>query len=425
MASQTFFKSWKVVWTLLLAVTVFVLCLFPYRSLMNYHEQSHLFRWNTHYFYGQCGSIEGIGEYIISFITQFFYIGWLGAVVMALIAIAIQLLVWQILKQCRLRWTWCYPLSVIPSLLSFYYVFIPSQYKTDHQFREVVIYDYMVRAQKWKSILAYSYKHEPQTLCGIWCTNYALAKRGALLNDMFLYKQDSPDGLLMDAVRMNPMTLYSLSDISLDLGMVNSAERFAFDALQRLPHGNKSGRLYKRLAETNLINGNDKVAKKYIRILKSTLFYNKVADRDYERYRTLRQKDNDELAQAKDQILKQLATENPQNKLACDYLLAYEMLRLDLERLTEYTLMLRKRDNWEYTPKAIQEAIIGYWILKHPNDSLPFPVNEDLFTNTASILQTVTLSGNMTPASLDVPPYSQSYWHYHTKSLVKLKQLRK
>ena len=142
MASQTFFKSWKVVWTLLLAVTVFVLCLFPYRSLMNYHEQSHLFRWNTHYFYGQCGSIEGIGEYIISFITQFFYIGWLGAVVMALIAIAIQLLVWQILKQCRLRWTWCYPLSVIPSLLSFYYVFIPSQYKTDHQFREVVIYDY-------------------------------------------------------------------------------------------------------------------------------------------------------------------------------------------------------------------------------------------------------------------------------------------
>ena len=87
--------------------------------------------------------------------------------------------------------------------------------------------------------------------------------------------------------------------------------------------------------------------------------------------------------------------------------------------------MLKKRDNWEYTPKAIQEAVIGYWILKHPNDSLPFSVNKDIFNNTASILHEVQTSGDMTPASLEVPPYNHSYWHYHTQALVKLKQLRK
>ena len=425
MTSQTFSRIWKPAWTLSLAAIVFVLCMFPYRALMNYHEQTHLFRWNSYYFHEQCGSLEGIWEYVVSFITQFFYIGWLGAVVMALIAVGIQLLVWQILKLCRLRWIWCYPLSLIPSLLAFYFVFIPSDYKTDDQFREIVTYDYLVRAQKWKSILAYSYKHEPQTLCGIWCTNYALAKRGSLLNDMFLYKQDSPDGLLMDATRMNPLTLYSLSDISLDLGMINSAERFAFDAKQRLPHGHKSGRLYKRLAETNRINGNQKVARKYEQILQSTLFYHQSHDEDYESYRALRQKDNDELAQAKDQILKQLATENPNNKLAGDYLLAYEMLRLDLEHLTEYTLMLQQRDHWDYTPKAIQEAVAGFWILKHPNDSLPFAMNKDIFNNTVTILKEIQSAGNMTPTSLNEPPYNQSYWHYHTQALVKLKQLRK
>lgn len=392
---------------------------------MNYHEQTHLFRWNCNYFFEQCRSFEGTWEYLVSFITQFFYVGWLGAILVAIIAVAMQILVWQLFKLCRLRWIYLYPLSLLPSILAFYYVFIPSQYKNDEQFKEIVTYDYMVRAQKWRSILAYSYKHEPQTMCGIWCTNYALAKRGTLLNDMFLYKQDSPDGLLMDAVRMDPMTLYSLSDICLELGMINSAERFAFDAKQRLPNGHKSGRLYKRLAETNMINSNKKVAKKYKKILETTLFYDNVEDCDLEKYRKLRQKGNDELAQAKDQILRQLTIENPKNKLASDYLLAYEMLRLDLEHLTEYTLMLKKRDNWEYTPKAIQEAVIGYWILKHPNDSLPFSVNKDIFNNTASILHEVQTSGDMTPASLEVPPYNHSYWHYHTQALVKLKQLRK
>ena len=398
--------------------------MFPFRALINYHEQTHLFRWNSYYFAEQCSSIQGFGEYLVSFVTQFFYIGWLGAAVVAAIAVAVQLLTWLILRLCRLRSVWFYPLSLVPSVLLFYYVFIPSEYKTDSEFREVITYDYLVRAQKWKSILARSYNHPPQTMCGIWCTNYALAKRGTLLNDMFLYKQDSPDGLLMDAVRMNPLTLYSLSDISLDLGMVNSAERFAFDAKQRLPHGNKSGRLYQRLAETSMINGHDKVARKYMQILQSTLFYNST-DIDCDSYRALRQKANDELAQAKDQILWQLTIENPQNHLASDYLLAYEMLRLDLEHLTDYTLQLRQRDHWQLTPKAIQEAVIGYWIMKHPNDSLPFSVNKDIFNQTAYILKEVQSSGNITPSSIEVAPYNQSYWHYHTQALVKLKQLRK
>ena len=392
---------------------------------MNYHEQTHLFRWNSYYLSEKFDSIEGVWEYLVSFVTQFFYIGWLGASVMAAIVVGIQLLVWQLMKLCRLRWVWLYPLSVIPPALAFYYVFIPKEYKADEQFREIVTYDYLVRTHKWTSILAYSYKHQPQTMCGIWCTNYALAKRGTLLNDMFLYKQDGPDGLLMDAVRMDPMTLYSLSDISMDLGMINSAERFAFDAKQRLPRGNKSGRLYKRLAETNLINGHEKVARKYLQILQSTLFYRNSGDIDIEHYRSIRQKSNDELAQVKDQMLAQLAKENSHNKLAADYLLAYEMLRLDLEHLARYTLLLRQRDNWQLTPKAVQEAVIGYWILKHPNDSLPFAVNGDLFNNTAFILKEVQTSGNMSPASIENTPYRESYWYYHTKALIKLKQMRK
>jgi hypothetical protein len=147
-------------------------------------------------------------------------------------------------------------------------------------------------------------------------------------------------------------------------------------------------------------------------------------DKTYAQYRSFRQKDNDELAYAKDQMLSQLLAESPKNKLAADYLLALEMLRLDLEHVTIYTQMLRQRDNWQYTPKAIQESVAGYWILSHPNDSLPFPINENIFRNTVVFLQTVNSSGNVLTPSLDVPPHNQSYWHYHTQALAKLKKLR-
>lgn len=429
---------WKPLLSWLFAVIIFILCLFPYRALMNYHEQRHLFRWNSFYFHEQCSSWDGCIEYLVSFVTQFFYIGWLGAVILAILAVLLQGLVWQILKTVRLGKPLLYPLTFLPSALLFYFLFIPGQYKDDSQFRESVEYDYLVRAGKWNRILGKSYHHPPETMSGIWCTNYALAQRGTLLDDMFLYKQDGPDGLLMDATRMNPLTLFSLSDIAFRIGLINTAERFAFDVKQRMPDNHKSGRIYKRLAEANLLNGCDKVAKKYLQILQSTLFYSQWAnhyikilgneqaldaDPQYGTLRKYRQKSNDQLAYAKDQMLAELVRENPDNKLAADYLLAYEMLRLDLSQVTTYTLMLKDL-GYERVPKAVQESIAGYWAMSHPNDSLPIPINKGIYQTTMSFIGIVNKTGNMLHPSLDVPPYSQSYWHYHTQATVKLKQQR-
>lgn len=429
---------WKGAAAAAFAIAVFLLCMFPYRALMNYHEQSHLFRWNVYYLDEQCTSLEGIGEYVFSWIVQFFYIGWVGAAVMAILALATQQTVWALLRLIRLGKPLLYPLTFIPPALLFWYVFIPQEYKDDTQFREAVEYDYLVRTHKWNKILGKSYNHPPETMNGIWSTNYALAMKGTLLDDMFFYKQDGPDGLLMDALRMQPLALYSLSDIAFEIGMINSAERFAFDVKQRLPDNHKSGRIYQRLAEANLVNGHYKVARKYMKILQSTLFYRNWAnhylailgneqaidsDTRYGTLRARRQKANDQLAHAKDQILAELVKENPDNKLAADYLLAYSMLRLDLENVTRYTLMLKDKV-YPRVPKAVQESIAGYWILSHPNDSLPIPINQDLYQTTLNYIKTISKTGNMLDPSLDVAPYNQSYWHYHTQATVKLKQQR-
>ena len=429
---------WKGLLTMAFAIAVFMICIFPYRALMNYHEQRHLFRWNIYYFQEQCTGLDGLCEYVVSWMTQFFYIGWLGAAVIAVLAVAIQQAIWLILRLIRINKAIVYPFTFIPSILLFYYVFIPQEYKDDSQFREAVEYDYLVRARKWNRILGKSYNHPPETMNGIWCTNYALGMKGMLLDDMFYYKQDGPDGLLMDALRIHPLALYSLSDISFEIGMINSAERFAFDVKQRLPDNHKSGRIYQRLAEANLVNGHYKIARRYMHVLQSTLFYGRWAnhylailgdeqaidnDARYGALRLKRQKQNDQLMYAKDQILAQLVEENPKNKLAADYLLAYTMLRLDLEKVTDYTLRLKDKV-YQHVPKAVQESIAGYWILSHPNDSLPMPINKEVFQTTASYFSIVNKTGNMFDPSLDVPPYNQSYWHYHTQATVKLKQQR-
>lgn len=431
-------EKWKEWLSLLFATMLFFLCLYPFRALLNYHEQTHLFRWNGYYLREQCSSIGGCLEYLVSFITQFFYIGWLGSAVISLLALLIVYLVWQVFKVAHIGKPYVFPITLLVPGLLYYYGFFPKEYRDDGLFRESVEYDYLVRSRQWSKILAKSYNHPPETMNGIWCTNFALAQRGTLLDDMFLYKQDGPDGLLMDAQRMHPLTFFSLSDIAFEIGLVNSSERFAFDMKQRLPDNHKSGRVYQRLAEANLVNGHYKVAGKYLSLLQSTLFYGKMArqymgclgkdsliDKDplYGKLRRFRQKTNDQLAQVKDQMLEELVRENADNRLASDYLLAYKLLRLDLAGLTTLVTM-QKEQRGGLVPKAVQEGVAGYWIMTHPDDSLPIPINKGVFETTVSYLTTIRQTGNMLDPTLDEPPFCQSYWHYHTKSMMKLKQMR-
>ena len=83
-------KQWKAIMSILVGTGIFFICLFPLRALMNYHEEHHLFRWTGYYLREQLTSWDGIQEYLASFIVQFFYIGWLGAALVAALVICLQ-----------------------------------------------------------------------------------------------------------------------------------------------------------------------------------------------------------------------------------------------------------------------------------------------------------------------------------------------
>ena len=63
------------------------------------------------------------------------------------------------------------------------------------------------------------------------------------------------------------------NEIFYHLGLINASQEYAFESMEVMPDMEKSVRALKRLAETNLINGNYKVAEKYLKIVEKTLFH--------------------------------------------------------------------------------------------------------------------------------------------------------
>lgn len=334
-------NNWKWMMTVLVGIVIFLLCLFPFRALLNYHEETHLFHWTSYYFKEQMTSLHGFWEYLVSFVVQFFYVAALGSIIVAILVMLCQRFVWWLLRKIKKWEVALYSISFIPALLLFYFLFIPSDYINDSRFKEIIEYDYLERTHQWQSILDKTNAERPQTECGIWCTNYALGMLGQM-DRMESYPQCGPEGLLNDALQKPSVVLYSMSDIYFQLGCVNEAERMAFNAKQYLPNERKSGRLYRRLAEANIVNGQYEIAAKYLHFLESTIFYRSFANRwlaalgdeakieeTYARVRQFRQKENHWLtSNAKELMLMRLVNENEENKLAFSYLVAYRLLQL-------------------------------------------------------------------------------------------------
>ena len=238
-------------------------------------------------------------------------------------------------------------------------------------------YDFMVRMQMWNRIMLSADRRNPDNPKTVSCLNLALSKTGRMADSQFEYFQNGPQGLIPDfhGDYTNPV---STSEIFWHLGMVNSAQRFAFEAQEAIPDFQKSARLYRRLAETNLVNGDWDVARKYLKALQNTVFYRQWADETLElmdqgtifdarpelaRVRQFRLKEHDFLFSVTemDSMLGLLKVENPENRMALDYLMGWCLLRKDLDRFVEVISLV----DAPVMPKSYQEALLLRWVHTH------------------------------------------------------------
>ena len=263
------------------------------------------------------------------------YAAWLSAVVLPLIA-----------RACH-RWLSASHSSFHISYFSFLILMACLVWKNaNFKAEKVMQYDFMARYQQWNRILETINDEKPNNQIGVTVQNLALAMHGVLLEQLSNYNQNGIAGLLPD-VKEDATSPLPTAEAFYQLGMINVAQRTVFEAQEAILDFQKSGRCYKRLAQTNLINGQYAVARKYLSALQKTLFYRDWANETllllgdeeaiarHPEYGRLRQSAYTEDFYFSDHVtpemLKSLYYRNKDNRLAYQYLLAYYMLTGDRE----------------------------------------------------------------------------------------------
>ena len=231
---------------------------------------------------------------------------------------------------------------------------------TNFKAEKVMQYDFMACHQQWNRILDAVNQEKPNNQIGVTVQNLALAMHGTLLDQMFNYKQNGIAGLLPD-VKEDATSPLPTAEAFYQLGMINVAQRTVFEAQEAILDFQKSGRCYKRLAQTNLINGQYEVARKYLTALRKTLFYRYWADEtllllgdekaidSHPEYGRLRQYAYKEEFYFSDHVtpemLQSLYFSNTDNRLAYQYLVAYYLLTGDREGFNHFMSIKNEKDS--------------------------------------------------------------------------------
>ena len=218
---------------------------------------------------------------------------------------------------------------------------------------KVMQYDFMARFQQWNRILETINTEKPNNQIGVTVQNLALGMRGMLSEHLFDYNQNGLLGLLPD-VGTDATSPLPTAEAFYQLGMMTVAQRTVFEAQEAILDFQKSGRCYKRLAQTNLILGSYEVARKYLSALQKTLFYRDWANETlpllgdekaiakHPEYGRLRQMVYDENFFFSDHVtaemLESLYYRNTDNHLAYEYLKAYYILTGDRDSYAKLLL---------------------------------------------------------------------------------------
>ena len=291
---------------------------------------------------------------------------WMFLITMVLSVVISAVMFWVPMLR-RGRVTGCVEAVI---LLAAFLLLRPSFY--DSRKTEVMEYDYLVRCQNWSAILAKADKKSPDLPMTVCATNLALGMSGQLGERLFDYYQNGMQGLV-PLFERNFASILLTGEVYWQLGLVNNAQQFAFEAMEAIPNYAKSCRAVKRLAETNLVNGEYAVARKYLQMLQKTLAYHQWAERTlpllgnekainehpvYGRMRQMRLKDDFLFSERElDKIFGQLVMHNQRNGLALQYLLAAPLLNRDVNTFMNYMIYVDGL-HLGYRPRSCQEAVV-------------------------------------------------------------------
>lgn len=291
---------------------------------------------------------------------------------------------------------------------------------------EIMTYDYLARNERWNDVIKYANKNPPRNYLSLAMLNLSLAKTEQLGNKMFSYNQHGINGLFLPFNR-EYVTAIMGNEILYQLGLTNASQEYAFESMETIPNMGKSARVIKRLAETNMINGQYKVSEKYLKLLGKTIFYRKWAKRSMTLLNNEEKINSDPVLGEKrkfmvrndyffhikniEAVLNRMVKENPENRMAFEYLMAFYMVNKDLRNFINLIPAMEKIQYLK-VPVSYQEAIMYIIGLN----------NEDPMTNSPQYVSQDTklrmkAYGDIYTAYPDARDrlekrFSGTYWYY-------------
>lgn len=312
-------------------------------------------------------------------------------------------------------------IMLVVSLFGYYYVISGC----DMDKEESMEYDYLVRNRQWMNIIEKAQHKSPTSPFSVVCLNLSLAKTGQMGDRMFEFYQNGTEGLLSEFYSDFTSPLPT-SEALYHLGIISMAQRYTFEAMESIPNYNKSTRCLKRLAETNIINGQYEVAAKYLRLLKKTIFYNKWAadamtylykeekinsHKEWGWLRQIRYK-NDFLFNGNELkvMISLLYQQNTKNRMAYEYMMANMLLKRDIAGfMTIY--QEDKYPRYDYIPRSYQEVLAYVWTQSHKNfEGIPWSISPNVMRDITEYAQIFTT--HLNPKEILQSRFGKTYWNY-------------
>lgn len=311
-------------------------------------------------------------------------------------------------------------------LLVFLVTFIFTYHYANFGKEEIMAYDYYAQKSNWNKIIDMANKKSPRSPVSVSLLNLALGKKDLLAEKMFCYYQNGVKGLF-PGFRRDFNTPMMVNEIYYHLGLINTSQRFAFEAMEAIPNYTKSTRVVKRLAEISIINQQYILAEKYLKMLQKTLFHQKWANdamtylgdeekiNNHAVWGKLRELriDKDFLYSGKeiDNMLGLLFQSCKNNRMAFEYLLGYYLLDKRIERFVE-VFPMGEHFYDESIPKSYQEALIYVWGLFHRNitQNMPYPIDDEIIQRVRSYGEIYTTQKNS--KAILFQEFSDTYWYY-------------
>ena len=92
-------KFYNIGMLVLVGIGVFLFWYIGYPHALSYQEQYQLFLWTGDYFWERVSLPGGFADWLGEFIVQFYYVEWLGALLLALLFVALQSLTARLLPE--------------------------------------------------------------------------------------------------------------------------------------------------------------------------------------------------------------------------------------------------------------------------------------------------------------------------------------